>query len=56
MLKDLVDHPGLYKMECDSKYEVNHSSFVEQVYNMLSRHRHFNDVWEAITTDPEDVI
>ena len=46
----------MYKMECDSKYEVNHSSFVEQVYNMLSRHRHFNDVWEAITTDLEDVI
>ena len=48
MLKDLVDHPGVYKMECGSKYEVNHSLFVEQVYNMLSRRKYFKDIWEAI--------
>lgn len=56
MLKEIVEHPCLWRMVYDSSCGVSHSLFVERVYTMLSRRKDFNDIWEAMAINTEDAL
>ena len=48
MLRDMVEHPGVYNTPECSRYHENHEAFVEQVIDMLDRRAYFKDMWDEV--------